>query len=187
MLTECPECRYSLAGLPANHRCPECGFEYYVSMEIYERRRNLKLNLIVVLIGTAFMVLFTSMAVYRFIVASDRYLLVLAVANVALLGHGWYQFGQMRQRPVANYILFGRERIVWRFEYYFRDLRWADVTDVTYSEALAYVRIHLGPWRGHNIPHALIKLIGPGPAVARHFRQLMLDARRAADPQNQPG
>lgn len=27
-LTHCPVCRYSLTGLPRNHRCPECGFEY---------------------------------------------------------------------------------------------------------------------------------------------------------------
>jgi hypothetical protein len=27
-LEECPKCEYSLKGLPASHRCPECGFEY---------------------------------------------------------------------------------------------------------------------------------------------------------------
>lgn len=27
-LTVCPRCEYSLTGLPAVHRCPECGFEY---------------------------------------------------------------------------------------------------------------------------------------------------------------
>lgn len=27
-LTKCPVCRYDLTGLPAHHRCPECGFEY---------------------------------------------------------------------------------------------------------------------------------------------------------------
>lgn len=27
-LTHCPVCNYDLTGLPKNHRCPECGFEY---------------------------------------------------------------------------------------------------------------------------------------------------------------
>lgn len=27
-LTHCPACGYDLAGLPANHACPECAFEY---------------------------------------------------------------------------------------------------------------------------------------------------------------
>lgn len=27
-LDSCPVCNYSLRGLPARHRCPECGFEY---------------------------------------------------------------------------------------------------------------------------------------------------------------
>ena len=27
-LQVCPRCEYSLIGLPLNHRCPECGFEY---------------------------------------------------------------------------------------------------------------------------------------------------------------
>ena len=27
-LEACPRCEYSLIGLPAQHRCPECGFEY---------------------------------------------------------------------------------------------------------------------------------------------------------------
>ncbi len=27
-ISHCPECGYSLQGLPARHRCPECGFAY---------------------------------------------------------------------------------------------------------------------------------------------------------------
>lgn len=28
MLTNCPICNYSLTGLPDQHRCPECGYDY---------------------------------------------------------------------------------------------------------------------------------------------------------------
>lgn len=34
-ILNCPICRYDLAGLPARHRCPECGFEYDESMRIW--------------------------------------------------------------------------------------------------------------------------------------------------------
>lgn len=34
-ITKCPICRYDLAGLPKNHTCPECGFEYDESMRIW--------------------------------------------------------------------------------------------------------------------------------------------------------
>lgn len=42
-LSKCPMCRYSLAGLPARHQCPECGFPYDERMSIraYDLKRNL--------------------------------------------------------------------------------------------------------------------------------------------------
>lgn len=34
-ITKCPVCRYDLTGLPKNHTCPECGFEYDETMRIW--------------------------------------------------------------------------------------------------------------------------------------------------------
>jgi hypothetical protein len=34
-LAHCPVCRYDLTGLPKNHRCPECGFEYDETMQVW--------------------------------------------------------------------------------------------------------------------------------------------------------
>jgi hypothetical protein len=34
-LTHCPVCNYDLTGLPKNHRCPECGFEYDETTRIW--------------------------------------------------------------------------------------------------------------------------------------------------------
>lgn len=34
-LTRCPVCRYDLRGLPKDHRCPECGFAYDESTQVW--------------------------------------------------------------------------------------------------------------------------------------------------------
>lgn len=33
--THCPVCRYDLTGLPKEHRCPECSFEYDETMTVW--------------------------------------------------------------------------------------------------------------------------------------------------------
>ena len=35
MIAHGPICKYSLEGLPEKHRCPECGFEYDVSADLF--------------------------------------------------------------------------------------------------------------------------------------------------------
>lgn len=37
-LDSCPVCNYSLRGLPARHRCPECGFEYDEHTRVWHPR-----------------------------------------------------------------------------------------------------------------------------------------------------
>lgn len=39
-ITKCPVCRYDLTGLPKNHRCPECGFEYNETMMVWLTRAS---------------------------------------------------------------------------------------------------------------------------------------------------
>jgi hypothetical protein len=39
-ITKCPVCRYDLTGLPKNHRCPECGFEYDETMVVWNTRAS---------------------------------------------------------------------------------------------------------------------------------------------------
>jgi len=37
-ITHCPVCNYDLTGLPKNHHCPECGFEYDESTAFWDWR-----------------------------------------------------------------------------------------------------------------------------------------------------
>ena len=54
-LTRCPQCRYSLHGLPADHRCPECGFEYDAKAAIWESRVGKK-EITAFVLGSCFLV-----------------------------------------------------------------------------------------------------------------------------------
>jgi|CXWL01.1.fsa_nt_gi hypothetical protein len=60
-ITTCPVCRYDLTGLPKNHTCPECGFEYDESMRIWIAP---KLGWILTVISLMPQVLFLGMFVY---------------------------------------------------------------------------------------------------------------------------
>ena len=39
MISTCPICSYSLSGLPDEHKCPECGFEYERDMFFIQQER----------------------------------------------------------------------------------------------------------------------------------------------------
>ena len=41
-LTRCPQCKYSLKGLPADYNCPECGFEYDAETAAWESHLDKK-------------------------------------------------------------------------------------------------------------------------------------------------
>ncbi len=47
----CPVCHYSLRGLPASHRCPECGFEYDEHTLIWRPARRRGVYAVLVFVG----------------------------------------------------------------------------------------------------------------------------------------
>lgn len=55
-LASCPVCKYSLQGLPAAHRCPECGFEYNEQTVVFKPSTPWKTC--VSLLGTQFFIFY---------------------------------------------------------------------------------------------------------------------------------
>lgn len=177
MLTECPECRYSLAGLPANHRCPECGFEYDVTMEIYRPRATwLVIGSVLLTVVMTPIICFT---VYISVTRRSGLCMLASALNVLTVTTAWLK--TLRVRP-TEYLIVGRDRIVWRTDHYARDIPWSIVGGVTWHRVPGSMFIELSPVQGHFIPPHLIKLIGRGREVEAHFRHLMNDARGPAIP-----
>lgn len=61
-LRRCPVCKYPLSGLPAHHRCPECGFEYDERSRIWHDRILLRRG-IVPFVAAIELVILTAIAV----------------------------------------------------------------------------------------------------------------------------
>lgn len=65
-ITQCPVCRYDLAGLPKKHICPECGFEYEETMRIWCAEKPSVKSLLVLSIFLL-LYIFTLASIVRFI------------------------------------------------------------------------------------------------------------------------
>lgn len=93
----CPVCRYRLAGLPAEYRCPECGFPFDDSMEVFEARRGD--GVVVHITRTALTIWVVSDLLPRWFIAGGATpLILLDLAAVLLLGQWWVMWWQNRRR-----------------------------------------------------------------------------------------
>ena len=78
-LTRCPQCKYSLTGLPAQHRCPECGLFYDLNSRVW-RNRFPKKSIVVPICCTAVVLAFVVTAMIRGYSQSSIVVLLEAIA-----------------------------------------------------------------------------------------------------------
>ena len=100
MIERCPVCRYSLQGLPAVHRCPECGFVYDESMTIWVATSRLRQLLLPKNLSETMQTLIFGIASLVWTVLSfSRFALFLLFMFLASLAHTLIVMIQFRQRP----------------------------------------------------------------------------------------
>jgi len=134
MLDQCPECGYSLRGLPADHRCPECGLPYDAESEAF-RLVNPK-AIYVGMIGLAGGAIPMINMVFSLGAALTRRYLVflIALAYVGLIGGVFvYLRMLMRSRPQVAVLprgLFVRLKRL-KPEWY----SWSDISNVLLNRA----------------------------------------------------
>ncbi len=181
MLTECPQCGYSLRGLPETHHCPECGLAYDAASELFKHvnPKALVWSVVAVAIGGLW-VLVNSASVTRALPGAWMWLSVLfAIFYIGVvLWIAWrfwrtYRRGPMvATMPDALWIRLDRvadERI-----------RWNNISRAVVNRATKGATLFLAPSRTTRDIVGVFKI--PGDA-ARFVEQV--EARIAAT-QKQP-
>ncbi len=114
-ITKCPMCRYDLSGLPKNHQCPECGFEYDETMRVWYVRKttwwtNLLL-LLVYLIGV-FSLLDISILGISTPTTTSIYLQVGAVLGILAFTAGYYYIIRKSLDPRTPFMVVTPEKFI---------------------------------------------------------------------------
>ena len=91
-LNECPVCSYCLRGLPATHRCPECGFRYDGSTVVWQSPRAAAFSALWIYAACLAMAGWCSI-LFSMTADSARSLVVLAVLA------GWMVMAAVPNRP----------------------------------------------------------------------------------------
>ena len=115
MTTRCPVCRYDLRGLPAEHRCPECGLGIDDSMNTWRMRKPSRF-IWAVTVGNNLLFLFALISYLRG--DGARYLFAVTptvlCVGALLIGAFW-----IRKRPrivLSQTSVATKGRFSWRFE-----------------------------------------------------------------------
>ncbi len=115
-LVVCPECDYSLRGLPAGHGCPECGFAFEPGTQVFHgyRRpgllaRMLTLVLLAVAVPLATQALFGAVSG-----ATTQAELLALIGWGGLVAYLLWVVWQRRQRQARWYVLLDSRGITYR-------------------------------------------------------------------------
>jgi len=73
-INHCPDCGYSIRGLPDQGHCPECGWEYHQSTRIYHFRRS-KLQIVLAILALLFLTLILADITSRLLFSRSLHLL----------------------------------------------------------------------------------------------------------------
>jgi hypothetical protein len=121
-ITHCPVCRYDLTGLPAEHRCPECGFRYDETTYVWRMSVIPRWVLVLVAVLVFFILLgrLVPPLMSRYALNYREASVVAALLSAIVLLVGAY--------ALRGFVAVGREGLTYRFPLRpAQSVRWSDI------------------------------------------------------------
>ena len=152
-LTRCPQCKYSLKGLPADQRCPECGFEYDAETAMWIGRLNKNEIVAYVVMGLFGIVMFLTRL---FATPSPSLTFLQSYALFLVGGAGLFVVYRLRQISLAGDAVCTTREGVWikkgrRIELY----PWEEIEDVFWKPSNRNAGVKV---RGRNRPFYIARV-----------------------------
>ncbi len=183
-ITKCPVCRYDLTGLPNNHACPECGFEYDESMRIWYIRGPSRgfWIIITILLPLGFflvcLILFGTISLAKkgtfWISANALGAAISRTLLVALAGIGGTlgtQFFFRRRRP---FLVVGKNTLHIQYFFWNKKLDWDDIvlagrelTKLASAQSTLKIAPPIPKWKRLYIPECVIDWMAPFRIVVK--------------------
>lgn len=127
----CPQCAYNLAGLPEEHVCPECGFEYdrHATIINFQQKKHLYIALIVGMANGLLAVFWINRG--DFLSRGAGYVVGTLIVLFTLCFHSW-RIKKVTDKP-ARCVLTKRSVKIEHYKFGEKIIDWKDIECASYS------------------------------------------------------
>lgn len=127
----CPQCTYNLTGLPEEHVCPECGFEYdrHATIIHFQQKKHLYIALIAGMANGLLVVFWIHHG--NVLPRGVEYVVSVLIILLSLFFHSW-RIKKVTDQP-ARCIMTKRSVQIEHYKFGVKEIDWKDIEIASYS------------------------------------------------------